>query len=204
MKTISCMNIEPQILYSFGAEDKHYASKEIIYNEGDYALYYYQIISGKVKQNNYNEEGKEFIHNILGEKQSFGEPMLFLEKYYVMNAVCLSNVEIIRLPKKNFIELLEEHPNLAMEMNACLSQRLYFKAIMLQSMSSQNPILRLKGLLDYLKSYHDGDCEKCFHVEFTRQQIANLTGLRVETVIRALKKMEKEGNLTIKDRKILY
>jgi CRP-like cAMP-binding protein len=204
MKTISCMNIDSEILYSFGGEDKNYKTGDIIYREGDNALYYYQIVTGKVKQNNYNEEGKEFIHNILGEKQSFGEPMLFLEKFYVMNSVCLSAVEIIRLPKNNFIELLEKNPKLSMEMNTCLSQRLYFKAIMLQSMSSQNPVLRLKGLLDYLKSYHDGDCEHCFHVEFTRQQIANLTGLRVETVIRTLKKMEKQGNLKIDNRKILY
>lgn len=198
------MNIDPKILYSFGGEDKYYRSKDTIYNEGDHALYYYQIIKGKVKLNNYNEEGKEFIHNILGENQSFGDPMLFLEKYYVMNAICLTDVEIIRVPKNNFIELLEKNPKLSLELNACLSQRLYFKAIMLQSMSSQNPHLRLKGLLDYLKSYHDGDCEQCFHVELTRQQIANLTGLRVETVIRALKKMEKEGNLKIEKRKILY
>ncbi|WP_345200854.1 Crp/Fnr family transcriptional regulator [Chryseobacterium ginsengisoli] len=204
MKTISCMNIDPELLYSFGGEDKYYVPKEIIYREGDHALYYYQIVKGKVKQNSYNEEGKEFIQNILGQNQSFGEPMIFLEKFYVMNSIALSEVEIIRLPKDNFIELLEKNPKLSLELNTCLSQRLYFKAIMLQSMSSQNPFLRLRGLLDYLKSYHDQDCEQCFHVEFTRQQLANLTGLRVETVIRTLKKMEKEGSLKIEKRKILY
>ncbi|GAA5087879.1 Crp/Fnr family transcriptional regulator [Chryseobacterium ginsengisoli] len=198
------MNIDPELLYSFGGEDKYYVPKEIIYREGDHALYYYQIVKGKVKQNSYNEEGKEFIQNILGQNQSFGEPMIFLEKFYVMNSIALSEVEIIRLPKDNFIELLEKNPKLSLELNTCLSQRLYFKAIMLQSMSSQNPFLRLRGLLDYLKSYHDQDCEQCFHVEFTRQQLANLTGLRVETVIRTLKKMEKEGSLKIEKRKILY
>ena len=167
-------------------------------------MYYYQIISGKVKQNSYNEEGKEFIHNILGEKNSFGDPMLILEKFYAMNAICITDTEIIRLPKNSFLELLEINPKISLEMNHCLSQRLYFKAIMLQNMSSLNPVTRLKGLLDYLKSYHEGDCEQCFHVDLTRQQIANLTGLRVETVIRTLKKMEKEGSLKIESRKILY
>ena len=45
---------------------------------------------------------------------------------------------------------------------------------------------------------------QCFHIEFTRQQIANLRGGQVEKLIRTLKKMEKEGTLTLKDRKILY
>jgi CRP-like cAMP-binding protein len=204
MKTISCMNIEPELLYSYGAETKSYKQKEIIYREGDHAAYYYQITKGKVKLNSYDEGGKEFIHNIIGENQSFGDSLIFIEKIYVMNAVCLTDVEVLRLPKNNFIELLENNPKISLELNACLSQRLYFKAIMLQNMSSQNPVIRLEGLLNYLKSYHDGDCEQCFPVELTRQQIANLTGLRVETVIRNLKKMEKQGKLTIKDRKILY
>lgn len=204
MKTISCMNIEPELLYSYGAEKKSYKQKEIIYREGDHAAYYYQIIKGKVKLNSYDEGGKEFIHNIIGKNQSFGDSLIFLEKIYVMNAICLTDAEVIRLPKNNFIELLENNPKISLELNACLSQRLYFKAIMLQNMSSQNPMIRLEGLLNYLKSYHDGDCEQCFPVELTRQQIANLTGLRVETVIRNLKKMEKQGKLKIKDRKILY
>lgn len=198
------MNIEPELLSSYGAETKIYKHNEMIYREGDHATYYYQIVKGKVKLNSYNDEGKEFIHNIIGEKQSFGDSMLFVEKFYVMNAISIVDTELIRLPKNNFLELLKNNPEISLEMNACLSQRLYFKAIMLQNMSSQNPVMRLEGLLNYLKSYHDGDCEHCFPVELTRQQMANLTGLRVETVIRTLKKMEKHGKLTIKDRKILY
>jgi CRP-like cAMP-binding protein len=204
MKTVSCMNIEPELLFSYGAENKLYRHNEMIYREGDHAAYYYQVVRGKVKLNSYNEEGKEFIHNIVGEKQSFGDAMIFVENFYVMNAVCIADAELIRLSKNNFLNLLKNNPDVSLEMNACLSQRLYFKAIMLQNMSSQNPIIRLEGLLNYLKSYHDGDCGQCFPVELTRQQIANLTGLRVETVIRTLKKMEKQGKLTIKDRKILY
>ncbi|MDN3693223.1 Crp/Fnr family transcriptional regulator [Chryseobacterium tructae] len=206
MRTISCMNIDEHLLRSFGGEVKMYKKREMIFKEGDHAQYYFQIIKGKVKLNNYNEDGKEFIHNILGKNQSFGDPLLFLDHNYPypMNAVCLEVSEIIRLPKGNFIEMIKKHPDLSLEMNACFSQQVYYKLIMMQSLSAQNPILRLKGLLNYLKSYHDGDCSQCFTVEFTRQQLANLTGLRVETVIRTLKKMEKEGSVSFKDRKILY
>ncbi|MCP1297866.1 Crp/Fnr family transcriptional regulator [Chryseobacterium sp. S0630] len=204
MKTISCMNIDENLLYSYGAEDRIYKKKEVIFKEEDHALYYYQIGSGKVKLNNYSEEGKEFIHNILGKNQSFGEAMLFLSQDYPVNAVCLDTSRIIRLPKNNFLEMIDKHPHLSLEMNACFSQEIYYKLKMMQSLASLNPMQRLKGLMDYLKSYHDEDCHHCFHIAFTRQQIANLTGLRVETVIRNLKKMEKEGILTLKDRKILY
>lgn len=204
MKTISCMNIDEKILRSFGGEDKTYNKKEVIYREGENAVYYYQIVTGKVKLNNYDEDGKEFIQNILGENQSFGDSVLFLETFHGMNAVCLSPVELIRLPKKDFFDMLEKHPEISLEMNACLSQRLHFKSVMLQNLASQNPETRLKGLLDYLKSYRDRDCEQCFNVEFTRQELANLVGLRVETVIRALKRMEKQGKIKIENRKLIY
>lgn len=198
------MNIDSELLRSVDAETKHYKKGELVYREGDHALYYFQIEEGKVKLNNYNDDGREFIHNILGQRQSFGDSMLFLDKFYPMNAVCLIPTEIIRLPKDSFIELLKKHPHLSLEMNACMAHRLYFKAIMIQGMASQSPVSRLTGLLDYLKSYHDDECGQCFNVELTRQQIACLTGLRVETVIRTLKKMEKENMLTLERRKILY
>ncbi|WP_426277893.1 Crp/Fnr family transcriptional regulator [Chryseobacterium sp. S-02] len=198
------MNITESLLYSFGSETKIFKKGEMIFREGDQALYYFQIVEGKIKLNNYNEDGKEFIHNILGKNQSFGDSLIFLEKKYPMNASCLSPTELIRLPKNNFLELLEKNPDVSIEMNHCLSQRLYYKMVMIQNMASSNPSVRLKGLLNYLRSFHDEDCDPCFSVQLTRQQIANLVGLRVETVIRALKKMEKEGDIKIQDRKILY
>lgn len=204
MKTISCMNIDKEFLYSFGGEDKNYKKGEMIFREGDHAFYYFQITEGKVKLNNYNEEGKEFIQNILGEKQSFGDSLLFLDRHYPMNAVTITPCSIIRLAKNDFLKLLKKYPDLSLQMNGCLSQRLYYKMLMIQNMASQDPASRLKGVLDYLKSFHENSCQYDFHIQLTRQQLANLTGLRVETVIRTLKKMEKTNLLKIENKKILY
>jgi CRP-like cAMP-binding protein len=41
-----------------------------------------------------------------------------------------------------------------------------------------------------------------YTVPFTRQQLADMSGLRVETVIRTVKKMEEDGKLRIVGRKI--
>jgi len=204
MKITSCMKIDEEILKSFGAEIKTFQKKETVFKEGESPLYYYQIISGKVKENNYDEDGKEFIQNILGEGQSFGDFLLFLNKKYPINAVCLEPCIILKLPKKDFSRLLSMHPKVSVQINECMSQRLYYKVVMMQSLASQNPSKRLHGLMEYLKSFQDCDDSFSFPVELTRQQIADLTGLRVETVIRTLKKMETNNLLQIKDRRILY
>lgn len=204
MKTVSCMKIDEQLLSSYSAEIKTYNEKEPIFLEGDSPAYYFQILEGNVKVNNYNEEGKEFIHNILGKGQSFGDPLLFIDKRYPVNAIALKSATVIRLPRKNFTNLIKEHPHVSMEMNACLSNRLYYKMIMVQNMASLHPAARIVGLFDYLKSYTDCQDSHSFNVQLTRQQIADLTGLRVETIIRTLKKMEQDQLVKITDRKIYY
>ncbi|QRA45286.1 Crp/Fnr family transcriptional regulator [Chryseobacterium cucumeris] len=198
------MNIDQEILYSFGGEKVIYKAKEFIFKEGDYSQYYFQIISGKVKLNTFTENGKEFIHNILGKNQSFGDPLLFIEKVYPTNAISLQITEIIRMPKDNFMQMLKSNPDISLDMNMCLSQRLYYNNLMVRNLALADPIQRLKGVMDYLKSYHDGDCQHCFPIELTRQQIADLTGLRVETVIRTIKKMVNNKIIKLEGRRILY
>ncbi|ASK29165.1 Crp/Fnr family transcriptional regulator [Chryseobacterium sp. T16E-39] len=198
------MVISENILYNMGAEIKQYAPTELIFNEGDPAQYYYQIITGEVKLNNYGEDGKEFIQNILTEGQCCGESILFIDKAYPMNAQAITECQIVRLSKNLFFELLAQSPELYFEISSFLSQRLYYKYIMMQNISSLNPIIRLTGLMDYLKSFQIEKSKFSFSIPLTRQQMANLTGLCVETVIRSFKKMEKEDIVQIENRKILY
>ena len=56
--------------------------------------------------------------------------------------------------------------------------------------------------LAYFKEYKKFICEKCHRVNLTRQQIADMTGLRVETVIRTIKNLEHKGDLVIDKGKV--
>lgn len=198
------MVIEENLLYSLGASVKTFVPAEAIFMEGDWPAFYYQIIKGEVKLNNYNEEGKETIQIMIEDGQSIGESLLFMEKFYPMNAIAITECEVIRLPRKAFLDLLREDAEISYEMNRCLSQRLYFKLIMTQNLASQSPISRLMALMDYLKSFATDQKQYTFKVPLTRQQMAGLTGLCVETTIRTIKGMERDRILKIEDRKILY
>ncbi|MEG2079569.1 MAG: Crp/Fnr family transcriptional regulator [Chryseobacterium sp.] len=203
-KTLSCMKLDEKLLISFGAEIIRYAAGDFIFEEEASPSYYYQILKGSIKENNYNELGNEFIQNILGDSQSFGDSFLFLNKKYNINAVALSDCEILRLKKDDFFSLIDQHPKISVDTNKCLSQRLYFKTAMIQNLASSIPEKRILGLLDYLKSFHKDDEKFSFQVKLTRQQIADLIGLRVETVIRTAKKLEKVNLLKIEERKMFY
>ncbi|WP_435525153.1 Crp/Fnr family transcriptional regulator [Chryseobacterium indoltheticum] len=198
------MVINQKILENAGAVTKNYTFSETIFREGESANYYFQIVSGNVKMNNYDESGKESIQHLLQEGDCIGESLLFINRSYPANAIALNTCEILSLRKEKFLNLLEENPRICFEMNKSLSEKLYFKQIMAQNMCSQSPTLKLKTLMDYMKNFQYTEKRLTFQIPLTRQQMANLTGLCVETVIRALKKMERDGKLLIENGKILY
>lgn len=195
--------IDENLLLQFGARLKNYSKGTNIFNEGDTAKYYFQIQSGEVKMNNFNDEGKEFIQGIFTKGESFGEPPLLISKNYPANAVALTDVVLLQLSQTVFLELLHEHPETAIAISTRLANRLYYKSVMASEISSQDPEHRLLKLIDYLKLHVEEIPEdQKYCVTLTRQQLADLTGLRVETVIRSIKNLEKKGALTIEHRKI--
>ncbi|MBK8886488.1 MAG: Crp/Fnr family transcriptional regulator [Saprospiraceae bacterium] len=54
------MNIDKDLLITWGAVTKKYKKHEYIFYEGDQARFYYQILEGKVKNVSYNDEGTYF------------------------------------------------------------------------------------------------------------------------------------------------
>lgn len=198
------MIINDKILSSAGAEIKEYSQGEFIFHEGASPLYYYQITKGKVKLNNSNEDGKEFIQNILSEGQSIGDSLLFLERSYPMDAIALTECTVLRLCKNNFFSMLRLYPHLYLNVCKAMSGSLYYQYIMMQKNSSLHPAERLMEIMVYLKSFQKEKEPFSFKIPFTRQQLANLTGICVETAIRTIKFMERENIVKIKNRKIFF
>lgn len=192
--------IEENILIAYNAEEHPLKKGEMLFMEGEMPRYYYQIKAGEVKVSNYNEEGKEFIQGIFYDQQSFGEPPLFGDFPYPATAQAIKSTVMYRLPKAKFIELLKHNFDIHLQLSATLAKRLRYKAMIMKEISSHSPEHRILTLIDYLKK-HAPPSQK-FEVKLTRQQIADLTGLRVETVIRAIKNLEAEEEVQIIDRKV--
>ncbi|MFL9832800.1 Crp/Fnr family transcriptional regulator [Chryseobacterium terrae] len=191
-------------LFSFGADLKTYYPDDLIFSEGDVPSFFFLISKGKVKLNNYNEGGKEFIQGILSQGQSFGLSSLFTEKTYPINAVAVEESEVIKMPKSQYLQFVKQNPENYFTIIKSLSEHMHYKFLMMQSMAFQKPAQKLLTLMNYLKNHHHDQSQYALQILLTRQQLASLTGLSVETVIRVIKNMEKEGILKIQNRKIFY
>lgn len=194
--------INTAFLLKQGAQQRQYLKGKIIFYEGDKAQYFFVIIKGKVKLINTNDTDKEFIQSIFYDGQCFGELPLFSEdNTYPATAIAETDVTVLRLEKSRFSELLKNNFKLHLEVTKTLSERLKFKILMNKEIAGHTPEHRLLALFHYLKTQKKKTVEN-FSINLTRQEVANLTGLRVETVIRTVKKMESDGKLKIVNRKI--
>lgn len=191
------------LLFSKGAIAKKYKKGDVIFKEDELPQYYYQILTGDVKMSNFNDEGKEFIQGIFHPGQSFGEPPLFLERVFPANAIAVSDCELIVMRKELFRQLVQERAEVSLAIIENLSQRLHYKAVMSAEISSQDPEHRLLTLMDYSIRFFKIPKElEGYRIDLTRQQMADLTGLRVETVIRSIKLLEVKKKIKIINRKV--
>ncbi|GEJ44140.1 Crp/Fnr family transcriptional regulator [Chryseobacterium sp. ON_d1] len=198
------MIICEELLFSRGASLESYEAGETIFQEGTAAKYYFQIRYGTVKLNTLLEDGKEFVHGLPFDGHCFGESYLFTSHHYAVNAVAVTNCEIIRISKTRFLEILLEKPELMLEINKYTADRLHFRYMISSFLAISDPIVKLVKLFDHLKKYFGFEDAYSFLIPYTRQQIATLTGLRVETVIRYVKKMQEQKLVKIESSKIYY
>lgn len=207
---IDCM-IPLHVLMKYGAKEINLKKDDVIFREGDEALNYFQIEEGSVKMITNSEDGQEFIQGIFKVGDSFGEPPLFSSFPYPSTATALEATVITKLSKDHFLNLLKENFEIHLNLDKILCQRLKYKSMILSEISFYDPEHRIMSLLKYLKEDSERGTSSMngmtrsnhtYVVPFTRQQIADMSGLRVETVIRTVKKMESDGKLQLDGRKI--
>jgi CRP-like cAMP-binding protein len=194
-----------EILRKYQARLLTVKKDQILFYEGDAAIDYYQVEEGSVKMFIVSAGGQEFIQGIFTCGESFGEPPLIGKFPYPGTASAIGPAKVWRLSGDQFLRLLQENFDLHLHVTQVLCQRLRYKSMVLSEISSYEPDHRILSLLKYYKmKSRTEDSGVRIRIPFTRQQIADMSGLRVETVIRTVKKMEKAGKLLLEGHKILF
>jgi CRP-like cAMP-binding protein len=191
------------LLLSKGAVLKTYRRGEFIFHEDEEARYYYQVEEGQIKMFNLNEEGREFTQSLIGPGESFGLPPLFIDEKYPTSAMACQSTTVYRLPKYIFLILLAERPDIQSDFLKILAKKAFTKAVTAREIINNTPCHRILALLNDYKKRHWNNNQK-LQIPFTRQEIANMSGLRVETVIRTLSALKEKRMVDIIERKLYY
>ncbi len=194
--------INTDLLLCWGAIHRKYSKGQTIFYEEDEALYYYQVEKGKVKMVNATEDGKEFIQGFFFDSESFGEPPLFEGCTYPASAVAEEDTTLLKLNKNSFLSLLKEYPEIHLQFTKLFAKRLRFKTMVSKELSCYGPEHRILTLIRHYKKNRQLPFSKRYKVDLTRQELADMTGLRVETVIRVLRQLHEKGEVIIEKGKV--
>lgn len=192
--------IPENLMTQYGASIKRLKKGQMLFFEGDEPVYHYQVKNGSVKMFNYGEDEQEILQGIFGPGQSFGEPALLAQFPYPACAQAMEDSELYRLPRRIFEQLLAENALISLNLLKILSNRLRFKTILSKEVKGFPAAHRILALIDFMKK--ESKTEGPYEVKITRQMIADLTGLRVETVIRTIRELKDAGELVASGRKI--
>ncbi|WP_343586429.1 Crp/Fnr family transcriptional regulator [Flavobacterium sp.] len=183
---------------------KKVPKNSIIFFENDVALSYFQILEGTVKMSYTNEDGKDLTVGIFNEGNSFGEPPLFIGQPYPATAIAQTDCIILKLSKNSFFSFLEENPEIQFRILKLFAWKIYNKIVFSKNIVNHKPEYRIQYFLDNLKKQNNVAASIKMKIPYTRQEIADFTGLRVETVIRTLSLMSKNKKIEIIDHKLFY
>lgn len=196
------MQIDYNILIAYGGVAQKIDKRELIFKEGTSPRFFYQVIKGKIKLFSSSVEGRTLIQGMFAEGKSFGEPSLLLDLPYPYSAQAVEASVIVKISKEKLHNILNDFPEISQAMLYAFAERIHDKAQLMQVWTSKNPEERIEQFL--IRNKPELKLSEKVIVPFTRQQIADFTGLRVETVIRTLKKMDLQGKVKIINHKLYF
>jgi CRP-like cAMP-binding protein len=195
--------VPEETLLSYGATYKKVSKGDLVFMEGVAACFYYQLVEGRIRWVNINEDGREFIQVMIEPGECFGELPLFDEQPYAATAIADEDCVLLRLHKSSFNQMIRSNFEIHFSFSRLLVSRLRFKFLTLRELAYNNPEQRISTMLNYYKRMRGIEQKPC-KLHLTRQQLADMTGLRVETVIRTIRTLHERGRLTIQRGKVFY
>lgn len=104
--------------------EEKYAPCTVIFEEGDNTRDFYCIVQGKADVIKKDNAGQSIILTELGEERYFGEMALFDEHPRSATVKTREETLIYKMPREKFLEMIQEKPDIAIQICKYLSQKL--------------------------------------------------------------------------------
>ncbi len=184
---------------------QHYEKDRLILIEEDIGKTLFLIQKGRVKVSRMSDDGREVILSILGPGGFFGELALIDGKTRSASVTAIEDSEALLLHRPEFINLLEEFPQIAISLLKELAGRIRKSDTQIKSLSLQDAMGRVASTLIMLAE--DSGRIRQGQVIIQRiplqQDLANMAGTSRETISRVFRHLENEQLIHREGRKII-
>jgi CRP/FNR family transcriptional regulator, cyclic AMP receptor protein len=174
---------------------KFYKKDSTVLHENETGSALFVIISGRVKISRESDDGKEVILTILNESDFFGEMAILDGMSRSATVTAIEESELFLIQRTDFLNLLQEHPEISVALLQELTQRLRASDLKIKSLSLKDAEGKVASVI--LQLADDIGKIKQGKVEIERlpfqHDLANMAGTSRETISRTIHSFAKRG-----------
>ncbi len=171
---------------------------EVLFEQGEAAKGFYVVATGKVKIYKLSPDGKERILHIIHPGSSFAEAAIFGDGLYPAFAETLESSQLIYFPKDDFLGLLHNHSQIAINMIGGLARFLRQFTTQIEDLTFRDVPARLARYLAEL----GGDEKASLILPISKSQLASNLGTVSETLSRTFRKLSDEEIIRVQGKQI--
>ena len=173
---------------------KHFENGNYIFLEDSDGEQCFFVLEGSVKVTRLSKDGREVILAMLNEGDFFGEMSLLDGESRSANVIALEKTKVLTLDRNDFIAVVNDYPQIAVQLLKELARRLRKSDRQIASLSLSDAEKRIA--LCIIRFADEQGVIQNGKVSIPKtpiqQDIANMAGTSRETVSRALGLLEKE------------
>lgn len=194
---LNALTVEERDLLAANGHMAYADRGEVIWLAGSPSNIVGIVGAGFIKMTRSTPQGAEVAIELLGPGQCFGLMVAIEGRDYPLTAVAVTKTWYLKIPTRAFLEVYNGSVNLKDHILRTMGPRLRKAHDMMARMSMGRMEQRLAAVLLILMDSY-GQRQKVgtrIEVPLTRQDLAEMAGTTVETAIRVMSKLQKEGIL---------
>lgn len=172
---------------------REYRRGDYLWREGEPADSLTLIVRGRVKIVR-EAGGSDVIIELFGEGEPVGALAVYNYMPYPASAICLEPVTLLSLPRRDYFELLDRHPEFARALIREMTKLVVALTRKVEEMRGQRVEVRVAQLFLSLAERMGTESKAGIEIriQLSRQEIADLVGTTVESAIRVMSRWGRE------------
>ena len=177
-----------------------FARGENLFAEGQQQQHVFVVCSGRIKISVSSREGKTIILRIAGQGDILGLSAALAGSAHDVTAAALENCTVKALRVKDFLALLQNHVEAAMEATRCVlhEYKVVFNDVCRLALPSTVAGRLANLLLEWCTAGPVQSARRQVTMALTQEEIAGMTGTSRETVSRVLQQFQRDKFICIK------
>jgi CRP-like cAMP-binding protein len=172
----------------------------VLFRQGESPSGFYVVVVGEIRLVAHGARGSR-LTGIVEAGRSFGEPVMFLERPYLVDAVAHTDAVVIHVPKENVFEEIERNPRFARRLIAGLATRI---ETLVRELDAQARGSARERLIDFLlRGRKEAEGEVTVALPASKAAIASQLGLTPVHLSRVLHDLAARGLLHVDRRRIV-